>query len=37
MRLFTNMYKVNNQLFNKLNCRPYLSYKWEMEMNERGT
>jgi hypothetical protein len=35
MRLFTNIYKVNNQLFIKLNNRPYLSYEWEMEMKER--
>jgi hypothetical protein len=35
MRLFTNIYKVNNQLFNKLNNRPYPSYESEMEMKER--
>jgi hypothetical protein len=35
MKLFTNIYKVNNQLFIKLNNRPYLSYEWEMEMKER--
>jgi glycine betaine/choline ABC-type transport system substrate-binding protein len=24
MKIFTNIYKVNNQLFNNLNNRPYL-------------
>ncbi len=32
---FTKIFEFDNQLLNKLNNEPHLSYEWEMETRER--
>jgi nicotinamide riboside transporter PnuC len=33
---FIKIYEFNNQLFSKLNSKPYLSYEWTMKMKKKA-